>query len=197
MAREALAEARDNATFATPDEHVGLAEPDGASPPRSRAVARRASPTTRPRTRSLLPLELERIVRGTDPRIRQVVSTDYGDGLAEIRDRHFDRHLGVDTRADGVLPLGPTRSPAKATRRQTGGGYTVGREPTELDVAAAAATRCERATRLLGARKPAEQAARRWSSTDGSPRLCLSVLARHAFGRGGREGTVAVRRAAR
>jgi len=32
-AKEALAEARDNARFATVDEHAGLASPDGVEPP--------------------------------------------------------------------------------------------------------------------------------------------------------------------
>jgi PmbA protein len=38
---------------------------------------------------------------------------------------------------------------------QTGGGYSVGRSPADLDVDKAAADAVERSTRLLGARKPA------------------------------------------
>ncbi|MEJ7585375.1 MAG: DNA gyrase modulator, partial [Acidimicrobiales bacterium] len=65
---ETLAEARDNAEFATPDEYLGLAEPDGvavltldlyrpglAEVPAERKIA--------------MALELERAVRAADPRI--------------------------------------------------------------------------------------------------------------------------------
>ena len=40
LAREALAEAHDNASFATPDANVGLASPDGIAPTEPRAVGR-------------------------------------------------------------------------------------------------------------------------------------------------------------
>jgi PmbA protein len=81
---ETLAEARDNASFATPDEHVALAVPDGVA-----AVAvdlwdeQLASvPTTSqggagPGTRGPGPGE-------PTPRIRQVDHADYGDGSVEM-----------------------------------------------------------------------------------------------------------------
>jgi PmbA protein len=40
---------------------------------------------------------------------------------------------------------------------QTGGGYSVGRSPADIDLASAAGDAVERATRLLGARKPASR----------------------------------------
>ena len=80
---ETLAEARDNASFATPDEHVALAVPDGVP-----AVAvdlwdeQLASvPTT---AKVELALALEAQARGADPRIRQVDHADYGDGSVEM-----------------------------------------------------------------------------------------------------------------
>jgi len=53
-AREALVEARDNAMFATVDEHAGLASPDGVEPPCSISGARSLS-RSRPMTESRLP----------------------------------------------------------------------------------------------------------------------------------------------
>ena len=81
-AKEALIEARDNARFATVDEHAGLASPDGVEPPlldlwREELVS---FPTD---DRVALALELERRVRAGDSRIRQVVSSDYVDGFGE------------------------------------------------------------------------------------------------------------------
>jgi hypothetical protein len=72
-----LADARDNATFATPDEYLGLAVPDGLEPVAldlwDPAIA--AMPTT---DKVQLALDLEKSVRGSDPRVQQVVSADYG-----------------------------------------------------------------------------------------------------------------------
>src|SRR6476659_1864440 len=77
---ETLTEARDNAGFGTPDEYVGLAEPDGV------AVADldlyRAALADVPTDRKVeLALELERIARGADPRISGVESADYADSV--------------------------------------------------------------------------------------------------------------------
>ena len=80
---ETLAEARDNATFATPDEHVRLAVPDGVA-----AVVvdlwdeRLASVPTTAKVEMALALEAQ--ARGADPRIRQVDAADYGDGSVEV-----------------------------------------------------------------------------------------------------------------
>ena len=85
-AKEALIEARNNARFATVDEHAGLASPDGVEPPlldlwREELVS---FPTD---DRVALALELERRVRTGDSRIRQVVSSDYVDGFGKRRSR--------------------------------------------------------------------------------------------------------------
>lgn len=151
LAREALEEARDNASFASPDPNVGLPLPDGRSPailelwddglvgvPTAEKVARA--------------IELEKMVRSGDARIRQVVSSDYGDGQAEtavasstgiaVTNRHTTCYLSVDAVAGA------------GEETQTGAGYTVGRGFGDLDNEAAARDAIERATRLLGARKP-------------------------------------------
>ena len=62
---DALADARDNATFAEPDEWVGLAEPDGVAPVPFDAFD--PSVATMEASRKIdLALELERMVRAGD-----------------------------------------------------------------------------------------------------------------------------------
>ncbi|MGH9125740.1 MAG: PmbA/TldA family metallopeptidase [Acidimicrobiales bacterium] len=79
---ETLAEARDNAEFATPDEFLGLAYPDGVQP--ASLNLWRDELATFPTDRKVeLALELERMVRGADPRIRQVESSYWGDSSGE------------------------------------------------------------------------------------------------------------------
>ncbi|MCZ7630171.1 MAG: hypothetical protein M5U19_14495 [Microthrixaceae bacterium] len=79
---ETLAEARDNCRFAEPDEHNGLAEPDGVEVVRqdrwndaviSLGMSRRAE----------IALELERLVLGPDDRVTSARTTTYGDGWGQ------------------------------------------------------------------------------------------------------------------
>src|SRR5690606_12707191 len=75
---ETLAEARDNAAFAQPDEWVGLADPDGVAPVPFDAFdpAVAAMPAER---KVALALELEAMVRGGDPRITGVRVATFSD----------------------------------------------------------------------------------------------------------------------
>ena len=148
---ETLAEARDNAGFATEDEYLGLAEPDGveaasldlwrddlASYPTADKVARA--------------LELERAVRGGDPRIRQVESAEWGDAAVESAVATSTGIRATSRRTACYLSAYAIAGAGDDT--QTGGGYSVGRSPADLDLDKAAADAVERATRLLGAVKP-------------------------------------------
>ena len=149
-AAEALAEARDNARFATVDEHAGLASPDGVKAPvlelwRDELVS---FPTDE---KVALALELERRVRGGDPRIRQVVSSDYVDGFGETAIA-TSRGIEVTSRQTGCY-LFVHAVAGDGDDTQTGFGYSVGRAPAELDLEAAGIDAVDRATRLLGAKK--------------------------------------------
>ena len=79
---ETLADARDNMAFGAPDEFNGLAEPDGVP-----VVAREGwsdAVVSLPVDRKIeLALDLERRVRGADPRIVGARSTAYGDAWGE------------------------------------------------------------------------------------------------------------------
>lgn len=151
LAREALEEARDNAGFASPDENVGLATPDGvaAQPLELWRDTLASFPTA---DKIALALDLEARVRAGDPRIRQVVSTDYGDGQAESAVATSTGIAVASRRTNCYLSADVVAGAGDDT--QTGVGYTVGRAPDELDVAEAAGDAIERATRLLGAKKP-------------------------------------------
>ena len=148
---ETLAEARDNAGFATPDEFVGLAEPDGVAVADLDlfSEALESFPTDR---KVELAVELERAVMAADSRISGIESAEYVDVMAEgaIVSTTGIRTLGRET-ACYVMTYAMA---VENDETQTGFGFSVGRDPNELDVAAAAAEAAQRATRMLGSVKP-------------------------------------------
>ena len=151
---ETLAEARDNASFATPDEFLGLAEPDGVAVADLDlfSEALEAFPTDR---KVELAVELERAVRAADPRISGIESAEYVDVMAEgaIVSTSGIRTLGRET-ACYVMTYAMA---VEGDETQTGFGFSVGRDPNVLDVASAAADAAQRATRMLGSVKPASE----------------------------------------
>ena len=146
-----LREARDNASFATPDPYLGLAEPDGVEPV-ALDIYRESLASFPTSAKIELAMELERMVRAGDSRIRSLRSASYGDGLIEVAiasttgiTRQY-RRTGVSVAAYAIA--------GSDDDTQTGFGYSVGRSADELDVAKAAAMAVDRSTRLLGATKP-------------------------------------------
>lgn len=150
---EVLADARDNLEFGTCDEWAGLAEPDGVD-----VVAQElwneelaSYPTDR---KIELAKELERLTVGVDSRIR-VDDSNYADASVEsavatttgIRrsGRENGCYVTISTLADD------------GDETQTGFGFSVGRSPEQFDLAKAAREAADRATRLLGATKPASK----------------------------------------
>ena len=148
---ETLADARDNATFATEDEFFGLASPDGVAP--TQLDLWRDELASFPTEKKIeLALELERAVRGGDPRVRQVTEASWGDasGASAVA-----TSTGITATSRRTTCSLSTEAIAGATdETQTGYGYTVGRAPSDLDLDKAAADAVLRATRLLGAVKP-------------------------------------------
>lgn len=151
---EVLAEARDNASFGAPDEHLGLAEPDGVAPPDLSSVGLwrdglAAFPTE---DKIALAVDLERRVRAGDPRITGVRAAAYGDRAGEAA---VATSTGIAVTGRGTsASLGVSALAADGDETQIGGGSDVAREPVELDVEVAATEAVERATRLLGAGQP-------------------------------------------
>jgi PmbA protein len=149
---EVLAEARDNAAYAEPEAWVGLAEPDGVPPPD--VDLWRDGLADMPTERKVaLAVDLERAVRERDPRIVGVRVAQWADGSGvgavvtstgiAVAGRSTVCHLAVQALAEAG---GETK---------TGYGVSVGREPTDIDLAEAADDAADRATRLLGAVQPA------------------------------------------
>ncbi len=146
---DVLADARDNAGFAEPDEFVGLAEPDGVEPVPfdgfDPAVA--ALPSDR---KIELALELERMVRAGDPRITGVRVVAFGDSIGRFAVASSTGIAGAGRGAWCSLSALALASDGDET--YTGSGSTSGFSPDELDLDEACDDAVLRATRLFGAR---------------------------------------------
>ncbi len=151
---ETLTEARDNASFGTEDEFLGLAEPDGVKPVELdlfRDV--NAVETT---AKIDLALELEKAAKARDPRISIVESADYYDGFGESA---FATTAGIrSTTKESTAYVSVSVIANEGDDTQDGFGYAIGRELSELDIDKAAADAAKRATQLLGAKQaPSER----------------------------------------
>lgn len=146
---ETLAEARDNARFATEDPFVGLAEPDGVEPVPQQLWDDRLDAVTTV-TKVERALELERAVTGRDARVTRVRSATYADaaGAAAVVTSTGIEAVGRSTWAS----LSASALADDGGEVQTGYGYDVGRTLEALSVERVATDAVERATRLLGAR---------------------------------------------
>jgi PmbA protein len=148
---ETLADARDNALFSSPEPWVGLPEPDGvAQVPldlwRDELVS---FPTERKVSAAM---DLERTVRASDPRIRQVELVTWADSWGEMAIASSLGILAVDSST--ACYLAAEAVAGEGDDSQVAYGYTVGRSPSELEPDKAANDAVSRAVRLLGATKP-------------------------------------------
>jgi len=158
---ETLAEARDNAAFGSIDEYLGLpgpaetAEPGGGRPFDRQTgldLWRDAVLATPVDEKVALAIELERAVMAADVRIRGVRTVSYGDGASEMA---LANSLGVEaTSRRTVCSVSALTLAGEGVDTRTGYGFSVGREPADLDLVEAARMGAERAVRLLGATQP-------------------------------------------
>jgi PmbA protein len=166
---ETLAEARDNARFAEPDEWNGLAVPDGVP-----AVAQHLWHDEVLRFPSeekiRLAIELERRVRSGDPRISGVRTAVFADsaGAAAVVTSSGIRAVGRGT----ACSLSVSALASDGGETTTGYGVDVARAPDGLDLDRAASDAVARATRLLGATQPASAR----TTIVLEPRLAASLL---------------------
>lgn len=166
---DTLGEARDNCRFAEPDEHNGLASPDG--------VAVTAQRTWFDEVVALpvddkvdLALELERRVTNTDPRVVTARTTSYGDGWGQTA---LVSTSGVRVGSEGTgCSMGSQPLARQDGETQIGWGSDSARTPAELDLDRVTTEAVERATKLLGATKP--DSAR--MSVLLEPRLAMTLL---------------------
>ena len=149
--KEALADARDNAEFGTPDEFAGVSAPDGVE-------AADIDPydpelETFPTDKKIdMALELERMINSSDPRIAGARVIAFGDETVE---RAVATSLGVanwSRRSAAAVSAYVIARDGDET--QTGGGSAVSRRASDLDVERACREAVERAVRMLGATKP-------------------------------------------
>ena len=154
---EALAAARDNAEFATPDEHVGVATPADAD---GTAVVhldlwRDDVVTTSTDEKVGLTLELDAATRAADGRVRGVEQSMYSDGVVESA---VANSLGVSaTTRRTMCSCASIAMAGEHDGTQTGYGFSAGRGFADLDLGAAATDAAMRATRLLGASQAKSQ----------------------------------------
>ncbi len=148
--KQTLADARDNATFATADDHVGLPGPDGVAPS-SLELWDEGVLRTPSAEKVEMALELERRARGADVRVRQVAFADYGDMAAEAA---VASSTGITATARRTVSSVAVETIAGAdTDSQTGVGFSAARGPGALDLDKAVADAVERSTRMIGASK--------------------------------------------
>jgi len=148
-----LADARDNARFAEPDEWQGVTRPDeveGVAAPeldlwRDELLA---VPTD---AKVAFALELERITKAGDARVKLVEAAEYGDGAAAAA---LANSLGVEASTRRTVASCTTSIIATdGDDQQTGYGFSVARTFDGLEPLVASSDAIVRATRLLGARQ--------------------------------------------
>lgn len=167
---DALAQARDNVRFASEDEYVVFARPDGVAPAEL-DLCDESVTTTSLEDKIAMALELEKIVRAGDARIRQVENASYGDYVVEavlISTAGISASLA---RSGTFLSVEAIASDGASD--QTGYGLSAGRAPRDLDLEQAARDAITRSTRMLGATRPST----RRTSVVFDPRTAATVLA--------------------
>jgi PmbA protein len=145
-----LADARDNARFATPDPDVVLAAPDGVEA-REIDLWDDAVGATPMEKKVALAVELERATRAADPRVRQVSSADYSDSRVEVALASTTGISSSRRRTNAFLSVDAIVGEGADT--QTGSGFSIGRGPGDLVPDEAMDDAVLRATRMLGAQK--------------------------------------------
>ncbi len=152
--KETLEEARDNAAFGQPDEHAGVARPDGVAPPGLELV--RAELLETPTAAKVeLALDLERASLARDPRVTGVRVAMYSDSYGEVA---VATTTGIAVAsAAGICYLAVSPLVEDGGDTQIGSGMTAGRAPSDLDPERAVTDGVARATRLLGATKPSSR----------------------------------------
>lgn len=152
---ECLNQARDNAKFATPDPHAGLAEPDGLTPESLEQYDERLFDMT-PEAKIDLAIELEKRIANGDPRMLGVESADYSDAVMATA---LATTTGIRVaEAETSAYLGAYAMAADGDDMTTGFGFSVARTPQELVVEDAVSEAVRRCIRLIGAKKvPSER----------------------------------------
>jgi PmbA protein len=154
---EVLAEARDNVAFGTVDEFAGLALPDGVAPTEQSLWDDTLADFATDRKIDIAK-ELEKLASGLDARVR-VDDSNYADawGEAAVASTAGIRSVGRENGCYVSVSTLADEGEGDDAETQTGFGFSVGDSPDEFDLQRAAQEASDRATRLLGATKPASR----------------------------------------
>jgi PmbA protein len=152
-AADLLAAARAGAEHTTPDEANVLPDPAAAEPIPD--LFRDAQASLGPERKVSLAVDLERAAVSSNPEVRKVEETIYGDAVSRVAIASTTGVTAEYSRTDCwcvVVALAE-----RDGETQTGFSFRVGRELDELEWEEAAGEAAERGARLLGARKPATE----------------------------------------
>lgn len=148
---ETLGEARDNLPFAEPDEWAGLSEPDGVAAT-TLDIHREAVLVTPVEDKVQMAIELERMVKGADPRVRGVRAATYTDAAGA-----FAVATSTGISAGGRSTIAYVSVSALADDGDASviaGGMSVGRAIGELSLEEAADDAVSRLLSKIGSTKP-------------------------------------------
>lgn len=151
VVEQTLADARDNATYASVDSHAGLATPDDV-PAVDIDLWRDEVLALSAQAKIAIAIELEKRVLGSDDRITGVRVASYGDGASAFA---LASTMGI--RAEGRATSSGMSVQALAAdgdRTQTGGAYDGARAPDDLDIDHVVERAVSQAVDLIGAQKP-------------------------------------------
>jgi PmbA protein len=146
---DVLAEARDNASFASPDPFAGLAEPDGVAVVDLQLFDERLAATSTDDKIAMV-IDLEAAILAADRRISGVESVEYADetACAAVVSTAGIRTSSIET----ACSLAAYILASEGDETTTGFGFSVGRYPGELNAETTTADAVNRAVRMLGAR---------------------------------------------
>lgn len=147
-----LAEARDNMSFAEPDDRVGLAEPDGVGAADIDPWDDRIEATSVD-DKVAIAVALEAATRGADPRVRGVRTSMYADSRGESAIVSTAGIDGWDRGASASIGTQPLIDDLDGSTR-TGYAGDAAAAPQLLDIEEVARLAVERGVRLLGAGPP-------------------------------------------
>lgn len=148
---ETLAEARDNLPFAEPDDFAGMAEPDGVAPA-TLDIFRDEVLSTPVDDKVAMAVELERMVRSADPRVRGVRSATYQDAegaFALVTSTGIRAGARATTAYVSVSALADDGDASVIA-----GGYSIGRAPSEISLDEACDDAVSRLLAKIGSTKP-------------------------------------------
>lgn len=148
--RRAVAQARENAGFASEDEYQALPSSSSIEPIDGLFHEDQAAMDTDRRVQ--LALDLERVATSSDPRVHKVEAAQYGDAVSRVAIASTAGVSAEYSRTDCWCVVVTLAEADDLT--QTGFSFRIGRRLAELDWQDVAREGVERAARMLGATKP-------------------------------------------